>query len=469
MKTTARLLRSNVLVFASSALLWVAIVSVAIVAADCASPASAPPQLGPNLHLDGGTCPIGTALCGGRCVNLNSDNVNCGGCNTVCQQGDLCQKGICGGGGLGACPGMQTRCNGQCSDTSVDILNCGTCGVACAQNQTCMAGTCADASNCPMGQTSCAGNCKDLSSDATNCGSCGNACPQGQTCQASVCAAAQMGASGCAMLVSCLNNCMDSTCQKNCLAQATSMAKTLFNAVLSCLDMACPRTNGGVCDKTKMGFSQTACDACFNGAQMMGGKCSPQLTSCLNDKGGGGMCAQGQTSCGGVCTSTATDAANCGACGNACAQGQTCKAGVCGAACPQGQKSCNGVCTNVATDAANCGTCAHACLQGQVCQNGACAGGMGMTGCAGAVSCINNCNDSTCEKACLNNTTNKGITLLNTLFTCLDTACPSKNGGVCDSLAKNYKASACNSCYSAAQSNGGACVKQLNACTANGP
>ena len=36
------------------------------------------------------------------------------------------------------------------------------------------------------------------------------------------------------------------------------------------------RTNGGVCDKMAMGFSQMACDTCFSGAQQMGGKCSTQ-------------------------------------------------------------------------------------------------------------------------------------------------------------------------------------------------
>ncbi len=51
--------------------------------------------------MDGGeTCPLGDGgnlggCCSGRCVDLNSDNDNCGGCDSPCAGGTTCQGGSC--------------------------------------------------------------------------------------------------------------------------------------------------------------------------------------------------------------------------------------------------------------------------------------------------------------------------------------------------------------------------------------
>jgi len=42
------------------------------------------------------TCSSGTTMCGGTCVNTNSDRYNCGSCGTVCPAGETCQVGKCG-------------------------------------------------------------------------------------------------------------------------------------------------------------------------------------------------------------------------------------------------------------------------------------------------------------------------------------------------------------------------------------
>lgn len=41
-----------------------------------------------------GTCPAGQTLCG-RCVNLQTDNNNCGRCGNVCSAGQFCNMGMC--------------------------------------------------------------------------------------------------------------------------------------------------------------------------------------------------------------------------------------------------------------------------------------------------------------------------------------------------------------------------------------
>jgi hypothetical protein len=274
-----------------------------------------------------------------------------------------------------------------------------------------------------------------------------------------------------------------------CATNASATAQMLLNALLQCVQMACPGSGGGVCDQSAAGFNQTNCTQCLQMAQSTGGQCANQQQACALDMGGGGVggtCPAGQTTCGGTCTDTTSDTSNCGACGNACAPGQTCTAGACAAgggggggvgACGNGQTSCGGVCTDLTSDSMNCGACGHACTRGRICQAGQCTlgggggGAAGMTGCSGAITCLNACNsgDQTCENACIANTTTQGQTLLQTLGQCLETACPSTNGDVCDSTSFTFDPTACDSCYQSAQATGGSCDSSLQACLANGP
>src|SRR5579871_1656762 len=107
----------------------------------------------PGIHLDGGVdgkmqtthdmagngCQSPLFKCNGQCVDVLSDNNNCGTCGVICQNGETCQSGQCMGGG---CMNGQQMCNGFCTDTNSDPANCGQCGLACQNGQTCQGGQC---------------------------------------------------------------------------------------------------------------------------------------------------------------------------------------------------------------------------------------------------------------------------------------------------------------------------------------
>ena len=52
---------------------------------------------GPAASVDAGTnsCSAPKTTCGSSCVDLKSDNANCGKCGTACSATDTCAKGTC--------------------------------------------------------------------------------------------------------------------------------------------------------------------------------------------------------------------------------------------------------------------------------------------------------------------------------------------------------------------------------------
>lgn len=85
------------------------------------------------------TCPNGQALCGGRCVRIDSDPRNCGSCGRVCQPGAECRQRQCV---RATCPTGQAMCGGVCRDVRSDPRNCGGCGRQCTPDQRCQNGVC---------------------------------------------------------------------------------------------------------------------------------------------------------------------------------------------------------------------------------------------------------------------------------------------------------------------------------------
>jgi len=87
-----------------------------------------------------------------------------------------------------SCPDQQALCNDICVDVQTDQTNCGRCGYDCSP-RICTNGRC---QTCPMGQTSCNAQCTDTQADPANCGGCGQLCATG-ACRFGVCKASTAG------------------------------------------------------------------------------------------------------------------------------------------------------------------------------------------------------------------------------------------------------------------------------------
>ncbi|AUX39413.1 hypothetical protein SOCE26_008040 [Sorangium cellulosum] len=143
-------------------------------------------------------CDDGYSLCGGTCIDTQTDPEHCGDCNLVCDDGARCAAGRCvgGGGEGGADTGMVTtgtggercgpgevECEGRCVALGTDEHNCGRCGHVCPEDQTCEGGAC----RCAPELTACDGRCVDLASDPLHCGGCEAACAYNETCAEGAC------------------------------------------------------------------------------------------------------------------------------------------------------------------------------------------------------------------------------------------------------------------------------------------
>lgn len=136
-----------------------------------------------------GGCAAGTSCCGTACVNLATDQNHCGSCGTVCPTGQLCTAGTCV---ADDCPGGGF-CAGVCRRFDTDSEHCGGCGQRCCAGNTCMGGTCQP--GCPAGWIACPGPmsscrggiCVNAVTDPTHCGSCTTRCAAGETCVSGMC------------------------------------------------------------------------------------------------------------------------------------------------------------------------------------------------------------------------------------------------------------------------------------------
>jgi hypothetical protein len=155
------------------------------------------------------TCAGGLTLCGNACVNLQSNNRNCGSCGTVCPGGSACINGTC------ECSPGYTQCAGafggvgNCVDLRTSRTNCGMCGNVCpASSPLCSAGVCV--LQCTSGMATCANTCADLSTDKFHCGQCLTICAGNSICSGGVCACRDgttLCAGVCANLLADGNNC----------------------------------------------------------------------------------------------------------------------------------------------------------------------------------------------------------------------------------------------------------------------
>ncbi len=145
------------------------------------------------------TCPQETPdTCEGACVDLDTDDTNCGECGNVCPSDETCEGGACRCGSGPACGSGLTCCNGACVNLLTDLNNCTACGNACPaegpngiQNALVECGPGRDEDDrpgygctflCNTGFADCDddpfnGCERPISNDSNNCGKCGFSCP----------------------------------------------------------------------------------------------------------------------------------------------------------------------------------------------------------------------------------------------------------------------------------------------------
>lgn len=147
-------------------------------------------QCGPNQSCVNGNCEcdanyedVDQDPSNGCEVNLLTDTNNCGVIGFRCE--GSCAGGVC------QCPLPTMNCNndGSCSDVRTDRNHCGGCQTVCPNGQTCRGGACVNICSswspdyCPLSEHVCV----DKLTDPNNCGSCGTICGTAQTCSAGVC------------------------------------------------------------------------------------------------------------------------------------------------------------------------------------------------------------------------------------------------------------------------------------------
>jgi formylglycine-generating enzyme len=132
--------------------------------------------------------------CNGTCIDPNTNNQHCGAtasCDAdagtvgvVCASGYVCSGAKCG---LSCQTGL-VNCSGMCVNLNSDNSNCGACGHACPGESTCHSGVCS--ASCAVPLTCAAGDCcsSPLVSGGTfpmgRSAAGTDACPGGQTCWA---------------------------------------------------------------------------------------------------------------------------------------------------------------------------------------------------------------------------------------------------------------------------------------------
>ncbi|HEY8431140.1 MAG TPA: MXAN_6577-like cysteine-rich protein, partial [Sandaracinaceae bacterium] len=208
-------------------------------------------------------CPTGETACSGTCVNLQTDEANCGECGMACGAGQVCVAGTC----ESPCPPGQTECDGECVDTNASDAHCGGCGIACEADRSCVAGTC----QCDAGLTECDGACVDTNSSMAHCGECNMPCAAPMVCSLGTCD------------TSCAEGLTD--CDGSCVNTDTS------NAHCGGCDMPC--ATGQVC----IGGS---CQ-CTGGLTDCGGTCTDTDTDELHCGDCDTACAPGQSCNAGRC------------------------------------------------------------------------------------------------------------------------------------------------------------------------
>lgn len=341
----------------------------------------------------------GETCCGGACVRLPQDPGNCGSCGNVCPAGQRCNNGTCT---AGACSAGLSDCGDlSCTDTSSDPDNCGSCGHACPATDDCFHGTCR---TCPAGSERCNDRCTSTVSNPHACGGCGNVCAPNELCE-----------------------------NGRCISCPSGQTRCVWMGSTSCTDLANNTSHCGTCGN-QCSSNQTCCD----------GRCTDILSDVRNCGSCGSVCPGGDTCNDGRCSGTPLDADycrerfglgfchfqcmnytmdnnNCGCCNCRCPVGKPyCVQGECSDDLPayclgQGLTACyaesgTAYCTDLSTSENNCGSCGTSCPSSAICDNGVCRGRTAYCREQSALTpdfCQGNCYGSDCTGICTNLSTDE--------------------------------------------------------------
>lgn len=371
-----------------------------------------------------GVCKKGNALCSagvpGACTNPTAPSTDVLHCGSECQAcptevADRCVAGLCQCGTGKACGKDQTCCEGKCIHIQTDTENCGGCSKKCLAGlnaeAVCIGGTCASETMCLEGY----GHCdplrpKDcltrLNTDFNHCGACGNACPENRasSCEQGKCVCG-IDKYTCIAPETCCPPGQGLPASCTDLSEGRVISEGLFRCGTCTTTCPDPKGHGSaVCANKRC---STACEAGWEDCGSSGKTkvtpprdCSVDIDNDVKNCGGCGVncprptshgsatcengkcgieCEDGRTPCPGAdgaisCVATTSDSANCGACGIRCsktnASGSACIGSQCIPTCLPGFGDCkrtlNDGCETILNTIAQCGNCTQSCSNAHI-------------------------------------------------------------------------------------------------------